>query len=582
AVSRRDTKEFLDIGGGVSALPYYDDIALFGDKDRVIALRDILVEIAPLIGAACPPEKRDTVAAPRLGEPAPEPVRHMGVYWSRAEDGRLLMRCVEHEGLKLPDTDTISRRQVFSIAGTQYDGVQCHACSRAASDHLRRWAGRSPAVGGNPQSRVTWDHQWPISRSTRRRLQQLLAIATSDDYGHCQHSSVPPHHDCLVAHCDSSSDGYGILLHSASSKTSAQWGDLTMPDKVLLESHAGAFDASLRKAHINRKEYLTVLKCLNIIAKWVGWFPASSQQIRKVVVYCDNASAVAWSQTDKLNGSIYDQAAIARAADAMSQHRHHLQHDRHISLDITHIHGLRNVFADRLSRLPSTLPDLPPLGGDEQQQLEEEGSSAHPRRQAAVVLCVLDEQLCLERFGHSAHHAYSPCLTASGHDPMPGERLEDHPPVPDVALAVGPGGTNAEGQRSRFDDTKDLANMDPEEVLELEAEALNDDDFCDKTEVGGVKLRDLVLALKNELDKTPQTQSAYALARGGAHGPYFRLNGEDGVLEHRDPLVHESWKVYLTTTRARQWALYRGHSHPLLAAHQGAPRACESIWKAGY
>ncbi|KAF4683335.1 hypothetical protein FOZ62_013612, partial [Perkinsus olseni] len=281
-----------------------------------------------------------------------------------------------------------------------------------------------------------------------------------------------------------------------------------MPDKVLLESHAGAFDASLRKAHINRKEYLTVLKCLNIIAKWVGWFPASSHHIRKVVVYCDNASAVAWSQTDKLNGSIYDQAAIARAADAMAQHRHHLQHDRHISLDITHIHGLRNVFADRLSRLPSALPDLPPLGGDEHQQLEEEGSSAHPRRQAAVVLCVLDEQLCLERFGHSAHHAYSPCLTASAHDPMPGERLEDHPPVPDVVLAVGPGGTNAGGQRSRFDDTKDLANMDPEEVLALEAEALNDDDFCDKTEVGGVKLRDLVLALKNELDKTPQTQSA--------------------------------------------------------------------------
>ncbi|KAF4647724.1 hypothetical protein FOL46_003856, partial [Perkinsus olseni] len=214
--------------------------------------------------------------------------------------------------------------------------------------------------------------------------------------------------------------------------------------------------------------------------------------------------------------------------------------------------------------------------------IEEEGSSAHPRRQAAVVLCVLDEQLCLERFGHSAHHAYSPCLIASGHDPMPGERLEDHPPVPDVVLAVGPGGMNAGGQRSRFDDTKDLANMDPEEVLELEAEALNDDDFCDKTEVGGVKLRDLVLALKNELDKTPQTQSAYALARGGAHGPYFRLNGEDGVLEHRDPLVHDSWKVYLTTTRARQWALYRGHSHPLLAAHQGTPRACESIWKAGY
>ncbi|KAF4647779.1 hypothetical protein FOL46_003769, partial [Perkinsus olseni] len=117
AVSRRDTKDFLEIGGGVSALPYYDDIALFGDADRVIALRDILVEIAPLIGAACPPEKRDTVAAPRLGEPAPEPVRHMGVYWSRAADGRLLMRCVEHEGLKLPGSDTISRRQVFSIAG---------------------------------------------------------------------------------------------------------------------------------------------------------------------------------------------------------------------------------------------------------------------------------------------------------------------------------------------------------------------------------------------------------------------------------------------------------------------------------
>ncbi|KAF4647535.1 hypothetical protein FOL47_004484, partial [Perkinsus chesapeaki] len=56
----------------------------------------------------------------------------------------------------------------------------------------------------------------------------------------------------------------------------------------------------------------------------------------------------------------------------------------------------------------------------------------------------------------------------------------------------------------------------------------------------------------------------------------------DKVLEHLDPLVHDSWKVYLATTRAREWALYRSHSHQLLAAHQGAPRACEALWKAGY
>ncbi|EER11663.1 retrovirus polyprotein, putative, partial [Perkinsus marinus ATCC 50983] len=51
---------------------------------------------------------------------------------------------------------------------------------------------------------------------------------------------------------------------------------------------------------------------------------------------------------------------------------------------------------------------------------------------------------------------------------------------------------------------------------------------------------------------------------------------------HQDPSIHEGWKVYLNTTRAREWALYRSHSHPLLAAHQGAPRAWEALWKAGY
>ncbi|KAF4648297.1 hypothetical protein FOL47_003449 [Perkinsus chesapeaki] len=129
----RDTKEFLDIGGGVSALPYYDDIALFGDRDRVVALRELLVAISPLIGAACPPEKRDSIDVPVPDSPnQPSPVRHMGAYWSRAEDGRLLLRCVEGEELCLPSSDAISRREVFSLAGTRYDGVLCHPCCRAA------------------------------------------------------------------------------------------------------------------------------------------------------------------------------------------------------------------------------------------------------------------------------------------------------------------------------------------------------------------------------------------------------------------------------------------------------------------
>ncbi|KAF4717289.1 hypothetical protein FOZ63_011530, partial [Perkinsus olseni] len=123
SVSRRDTREFLDMQCGVSAVPYYDDIALFGDHDRVVALREIIVEIAPLMGAACPAEKRDSVPVPDAHSPPTEPVRHMGVFWSRASDGRLLLRCVPHEGLDSPNYQSISRREAFSLAGVQYDGV---------------------------------------------------------------------------------------------------------------------------------------------------------------------------------------------------------------------------------------------------------------------------------------------------------------------------------------------------------------------------------------------------------------------------------------------------------------------------
>ncbi|KAF4646804.1 hypothetical protein FOL47_005603, partial [Perkinsus chesapeaki] len=190
--------------------------------------------------------------------------------------------------------------------------------------------------------------------------------------------------------------------------------------------------------------------------------------------------------------------------------------DYKLPLEILHIKGLHNSFADQLSRLPSTLPELPPLGGD---GLKDKGDQRGPtRRQAAVALCVLDDQLCIERCGHGAHLVYMPCFSSNGGDPMP-EGLDpdcricpDRSPIHGLVLAAGPSGNDQGGQHPKFDDTMDLANMDPEEVLELESQAIEDTDFSERARVYGVKLKDLVMALQGLLDKKPVHQSALNLA----------------------------------------------------------------------
>ncbi|EER05607.1 hypothetical protein Pmar_PMAR011638, partial [Perkinsus marinus ATCC 50983] len=98
------------------------------------------------------------------------------------------------------------------------------------------------------------------------------------------------------------------------------------------------------------------------------------------------------------------------------------------------------------------------------------------------------------------------------------------PPTVGFSFVTRSGGIEQGGRRFQFDDTTDLANMGPKDILEPESNALKDPEFCETHEVCGIRLGDLVLALQGRPAKKPQNESAYTLARGGAHGPYFRLS----------------------------------------------------------
>ncbi|KAF4651241.1 hypothetical protein FOL47_000526 [Perkinsus chesapeaki] len=533
------TRAFVGLLPGLFVIPYYDDIIIFGLPHMCQRMAHILTSIAPLIGACFPEDKTDWVDSNK------GVFRHLGCLWSRGTLGELYIQCPPAEEDSLTLDSPFSRRRIFQIAGARYDGIRLHPVARLVADKLRRWAGTSPY--GN--SRKGWDHKWTLPDRSLDSLRSLIAQGESDNFGHCQHTGVPPHHRHIFGFCDASDEGWGFLAYTGVLVPRTFPPDLSESNPAfhLLEACAGEWSPSngSSKWHINRKEAHALFRCLECIYEWLNRFLDATSRFDSITVFCDNTSALSWALKTGPAARTYDRVALERLTGSLAELREAISQKFGVVVELRHISGLHNYLADQLSRHPSLGIPLPSLGSDDgceaQSANEALGShtSAEERPAAFTFLVVTDTEEAATVFDRGSSHKYALvepldlCLSSE----------EVHNGV--TLLISSPSSENG-GEVSHIEDSlnqlrphdpaelRGIGDMSEEDILSHVSDVLRDSIRASEAKIANVPVTEILASLR-----APHTQVAHSgfpepseasenLVQGSGHGPYLRWDSENG------------------------------------------------------
>ncbi|KAF4649613.1 hypothetical protein FOL47_001891, partial [Perkinsus chesapeaki] len=559
-------EDFTGLIKGLNVSAFYDDIIIFGTPELTSKLEQILRFIAPYCGASFPQDKVDEVSCET-------PVRHLGVNWVLNSHGELLIKCVK-PSLTLDVPTTISRRQVFSIAGSFFDPLLCHPLCRLGADVLRAWAGRLPGGKG----RGTWDNKELLNDSQRHDLHGLLATMKSDNLGSCEHECLPgqPHHWFVFT--DASQHGFGYSIGASVSEPDDK-GNLPS-DAVILEEKAGAFTTKSRSTnwHINRKELYALVSALLAVHKWMLYVGPQQSLVRSIDVFTDNTSAKAWIRNlDDGAYKSYDRVALTRLLDQAREIRDDLRLKFNLDLQFHYLQGSSNLRADTLSRYIDDFPPSLVAGAFADATLgAEDLLQRNPTGVNMILLTASQDEASLPVNLYSS-------FRGAPRTQLPGGHL--------CLVVTSSKGKGAEQNRlpKCYTDLEGIGNLTSQDIIEHLREALADPRFTREVSVTPtVTLFDLLQALGafSEHPASEATPEAKKLAEGNGTYDYYKLDPSSNLLLHKyrgtRPAGTPEWGTWLVTPRSQAWLFYRYHQHPLLGGHRGLPRYLRKVAEEGW
>ncbi len=347
---------------------FVDDASISGETEYVLhALRIVLSAMAvtgfevPLAKFALISNGPIEAAELRRCGPLVEVAgtgKLLGVTFSYVTN-TLIADCSRDERLKAviaftQSRNPITKRSIFSLCGSMsYDPLKIHGDCRAVADAMRSLIAKHFATSD-------WDAPLDIN-SIPEKLQSayqclivwMAELATEK----CSHSTmVALQAESTIfidAYCDASLNGAGFAIV----KQQVGIDSATSTAGELIAEDASRWTSKQRDYHINRRELLCLLKCLQSVSDLVEFrreASTSPQPSRwSVRVHCDNSSCVHWTQSEaNFNASssrAIERRAIGRLVNAISEEIAII--NKSCSLRIEHIAGSMNNRADRLSRL---------------------------------------------------------------------------------------------------------------------------------------------------------------------------------------------------------------------------------------
>ncbi|KAF4652683.1 hypothetical protein FOL47_010902, partial [Perkinsus chesapeaki] len=547
-VDQQCTSCFIDVIPGLTILPYYDDFIVIGCEKLVDAFEQILCSVVEIVGAEVPEQKKKHL---RPGEE----LFHLGLIWKLSEVNELDISCPKPDAKKLTVNTLLSKRKVFSIAGQSYDPTYCHAEARLIADKLRAWSGST--AGG-------WDRKYQLTQINEQAVNFLVSKALGN-FHDCRHPAIPVEPQYLVGYCDACESGGGCCVITGPSLGSKPQGEGT----VLLESHAGTFSVNESKWHVNRKEFVWLLKTLRILITWISKISDRENRIRGIVVYCDNTTATTWS-TSSLTRR-YDIQAVHRLQEEAREILNYCKKEYNIEIQIKYLPGVLNSYADQLSRLRLSLPTLQPLNsgnGDTKAQLKGKMKCKHvplpPGRERIACIAISSGNICT--------------LTAT---PQKSQRLSISSDLveglPKLLTATIVSPMKDDNQIQSSESMVGIGDWSIDDMLEYLRKLFSDLNTTDKIKLYGIPLTKVVQGLKSGKYSDEVKSLCYDNAK-----QMERFKLQDNIIYHRDVKRGMPWLAFLPTPRCHGWAFYRYHSNPHISVHRGSPRVIEAIQKAGF
>ncbi|KAF4707878.1 hypothetical protein FOZ62_013113, partial [Perkinsus olseni] len=208
--------------------------------------------------------------------------------------------------------------------------------------------------------RIEYDAGRANPMETREALAHTLDTAYADNLGKCSHRPIGTVRS-IIAACDSSDLGWGFVIYGLSSvATPAPSLEIVRTTGEVLQTYAGEWDARSMRFHINRKEALTLQKTMQTIFSWLQIMLEASS-VERILLYCDNSSAVSWAQQPPQKMRSYDHLALQRIGDAMADLKETIRVTYNVTPEIKHVSGINNALADQLSRSHKDFLNLSPL-----------------------------------------------------------------------------------------------------------------------------------------------------------------------------------------------------------------------------
>ena len=274
------------------------------------------------------------------------------------DDGGLVVTCDNTDKVsalqslvELKAHSTLSKKTIFQWGGVlSYDLVKEHADLRLLGDCLRSLFGRIKTDTWGELLNLEQLCGDPVFQEALNILIEWAnGLLETTDWNQCNHRCCVSTDHAIEIYTDASHSGGAFVIRHG---------------QIAIEE-AFRFAGAQCRWHSNRLEAFTLWRSLVCVTDLVSFLkPALPLQVR---LFSDNRSAVSWANTGSINvGGKQQRRAMQRLVDEMSLEIREIR--KFADIHVVHIAGSRNVEADRLSRLCSSINEL--LEGGEAQALQ--------------------------------------------------------------------------------------------------------------------------------------------------------------------------------------------------------------------
>ncbi|KAF4649218.1 hypothetical protein FOL46_002033, partial [Perkinsus olseni] len=358
---------------------FVDDLALSGPTLPTVMKFKVLLILLLRVGFDAQQRKVHALAVESREDELRSALQQCGIDLPVAKEGSILgVRVYYDEESLILDCDrgkrlavvrgfvelvssggAFSKRLGFKAAGClAFDPVRLHFAARACADAVRALLGRS-------FSRRGWSDLLDISslNDSSRAAWECLIEWMADL---CNPAALPCSHKSPVRYADAPE----LLIRGFCDASLSGGGFVAYVNDVKLFSEAFLWRRTERRWHSNRRELVVLLRLLQNLCDFLHYrrriVPQGNPQGVRILIYCDNAACVAWSQ-DSERGSLIERSkgverrAVSRLVSGLHDELVELRHlckpsaaktdQPYHGVEISHLAGTVNGEADDLSRI---------------------------------------------------------------------------------------------------------------------------------------------------------------------------------------------------------------------------------------